>query len=102
MGVYIKNIEKPKGCWLCTFQIVDPEGGANGCVLDHSIQSADWNEDAVDDCPLIEIDLVRCGECKYAVINKHDRPLCMLVDRTIKIYDFCSYGERRADDKEIL
>lgn len=55
MSILIKGMDKPKGCWLCTFQIVDSEGGANGCVLDHSIQSADWDEDAIDDCPIIEI-----------------------------------------------
>ena len=38
--------------------------------------------------------VVRCKDCKHSIINKHDKPLCACVDRTVKLDDFCSYGER--------
>lgn len=94
MGVYIPNMEKPKECGGCQFN-VNQMGGSyewQECVL--------LNEDithfdiARDDCPLIEIDLVRCGECKQLDHTKW----CDLFLHYMNDDDFCSYGERRADE----
>lgn len=48
-------------------------------------------------CPLIEIDLVRCGECKW-FINEGSVTICDTHETYIEPTDFCSYGERRADE----
>ena len=41
-------------------------------------------------CPLI--DIVTCGECKYAKYEK-----CMITQLFVDGNGFCSYGERRAE-----
>jgi len=106
--IAIPNMSKPKSCWECF-----------NADCDH------WGEHGYDnsaDCPLIEIDLVRCGECKWYVPrhieengiecagqciwhiglktycdahdreNPEDRPRMIIFREPT---DFCSYGERR-------
>lgn len=46
---------------------------------------------------LIEIDLVRCGECKW-FINEGSVTICDTHEQYIEPTDFCSYGERRTDE----
>ena len=60
-------------------------------------------EDDVEDAPTI--DLVRCGECKYMrkYALRSDEPTGIWchrwsVPRLVTDDDFCSYGERRADE----
>lgn len=87
-GVYIKNMQKPKKGEVIAFD------GENAVYTDDNMK--------VHKCPLIEIDLVRCGECKYWHKNRkegddipvHDACYDFTVD------DFCSYGERRSDEKQ--
>ena len=82
MGVYIPNMEKPKNCRTCKFKS-NKEGEC-------------WFVHDENDCPPIEIDLVRCGECKW-----YDNFLgCRRTENFIPTnnFDFCSYGERRNDD----
>lgn len=77
MGVYIPNMEKPKDCDLCPF--------------------ADLFGICKDDCPLIEIDLVRCGECKHwnkGFCNNGRADANLRLDKNC----FCDEGERRADE----
>lgn len=92
MGVYIPNIEKPKECkecqWHLDFYIEDEQVGGL-CT----ITEKDFKENT---CPLIEIDLVRCGECKQLDHTKW----CDLFLHYMNEDDFCSYGERRADDNK--
>ncbi len=48
---------------------------------------------------MVNIDLVRCGECEHWDEEDH---WCNIRDSygwDYKPTDFCSYGERRADDK---
>lgn len=65
----------------------------------------------IDTRKIIEIDLVRCGECKYFNLNEWDETICgvpIIVAHEIchkwgdgcktNIYGFCFMGERRADD----
>ena len=55
---------------------------------------------------LINIDLVRCGECKHYGFKETDRGgfPCCTNEIGVTPYrmptDFCSYGERRADDTD--
>ena len=51
-------------------------------------------KDRPQSCPLIEIDLVRCGECKYQYMCGHQIKRNGL---TLKL-TCCEYGERRADE----
>ena len=48
----------------------------------------------IDTRKIIEIDLVRCGECKQLDHTKW----CDLFLHYMNEDDFCSYGERRADE----
>ena len=103
MGVYIPNMEKPKNCRTCKFKS-NKEGEC-------------WFVHYDIDCPLIDMDLVRCGECKHKPI-KHDPEgddfgfnlvspngydnLCPCLNTDDGFYSympddnfFCAYGERR-------
>jgi len=113
MGVYIPNIKKPKECVKCPYiemhkSFIYADGKSaftNGCMV--SGKDIAHIHGTPTDCPLIEIDLVRCGECKwwvkdgndsfgYAMFCEHD---CSLGGQGIKKpTDFCSYGERRTDE----
>ena len=86
--IAIPNMEKPKSCWECP--LYDSE--------------YPWTCDLFDAyCPLI--DIVTCGECThhdedgwgYGECKRPSVDYLRTADE-----DFCSYGERRIDDKEIL
>lgn len=85
--IAIPNMEKPKSCTECNEQMIN-------IVVD--CYPDEYGEDRYGNkitCPLIEIDLVRCGECKWWNEETHgcDRnPSVKAWWRT----DFCSYGER--------
>lgn len=85
MGVYIPNIEKPKSCWEC-----------------FNADCNHWGEHGYEnsaDCPIIEIDIVRCGECKWCNKDNEGTLWCEhSIGGIMKPTDFCSYGERRADE----
>ena len=89
MGVYIPNIKKPKHCTECYFVCRDQ------CELQDNSYDYDTFKEQKKHCPLIEIDLVRCGECIYEYscghqINRHGLTLKLTC---------CEYGERRADER---
>lgn len=139
MGVYIKNMEKPKNCAECPFKR-DGE-----CLARVEVDDFDSYRQLYGHCPLLEgepmrlidrkkalshpfangkydhknanrdfirgfesykewleqlsaIDLVRCGECKYFdyddAVCRRPKKLSFIAEPT----DFCSYGERRADE----
>ena len=100
MGVYIPNMEKPKSCGDCRYKMwTMNETFCN--LLDKML----GDEGIRPDCPLIEIDLVRCGECKHwdGIECQNDRASIDLEGGAeYALYrddtDFCSYGERRTDD----
>ena len=89
MGVYIPNMEKPKDCkecqWHLDFYIEDEQVGGLCTITE--------KDDRENTCPLIEIDIVRCGECAW-----YEKPSCRWHNIDNKPTDFCSYGERRADE----
>ena len=87
MGVYIPNMEKPKDCFECI--LADKHLNVL-CEVEYNCRLE------ATECPLIEIDLVRCGECKW-FINEGSVTICDTHETYIEPTDFCSYGERRAD-----
>lgn len=91
MGVYIPNIEMPRNCTECLEFKDDCE---------HYWDYYCTHESRPNNCPLIEIDLVRCGECKWCDDKGKGRALICTnpyIDMDIHPLDFCSYGERRSE-----
>lgn len=91
MGVYIPNIKKPKHCTECYFVSRDQ------CELQDNSYDYDTFKEQKKHCPLIEIGLVRCGECNRSGTDG-ENTFCMWLGALRKPTDFCSYGERRSDD----
>lgn len=90
--IAIPNMEKPKDCkecqWHLDFYIEDEQVGGLCTITE--------KDDRENTCPLIEI--VRCGECK----RRKKNGFCLEHNRYERNDDnFCSYGERRADDNTI-
>ena len=98
MGVYIPNMSKPKDCkkcqWHLDFYIEDEQVGGLCTITE--------KDDKENTCPLIEIDLVRCGECKWweSAKNGWNGWCRKQIDAYATFYaeDFCSYGERKSDE----
>lgn len=91
MGIYIKNMEKPDNCGECFFETLDAEyKNGEWATFGHCLAK----QIETDDCPLEEIDLVRCGECKHL---KADGTCDIFADDNIRpsVSDFCSHGERK-------
>ena len=91
MGVYIPNMSKPKDCkkcqWHLDFYIEDEQVGGLCTITE--------KDDKENTCPLIEIDLVRCGECEYADEYNH----CKYSAWWNGNADFCSHGIRRKESR---
>ena len=99
MGVYIPNMEKPKDCYLCEFTN-GYECWSNGEPW-FDVKEAYAKRTLSPNCPLIEIDLVRCGECKHSKEWYRDRLMCHLwAEFGVSVFEdgFCNYGERRKED----
>ena len=90
MGVYIsKLMDMPEHCYECLLR------QGNCCLLLYEAIPPTVPLTRLDTCPLIEIDLVRCGEC----MRRKKNGFCLEHNRYEKNDDnFCSYGERRADE----
>ena len=82
MGVYIPNMSKPKFCKCEEYNCFAWDDEKFKCKI------TEWKKP----CPLIEI--VRCGECKQLDHTKW----CDFFLHYMNDDDFCSYGERRADE----
>lgn len=75
-------------------------------LMDKAKEYGGYYEDTVYAVPLADIDeapsidLVRCGECKWAKANGTYQ-WCGRLDSTARITadDYCSYGERRVADE---
>ena len=78
MGVYRKNMKMPEYCRVCHDRTICER--YDGEILHRS-----------DDCPLIEIDLVRCEECEWS------NGECSVGER---YQGGCTFGERRADETQ--
>ena len=91
MGVYIPNMSKPKFCKCEEYNCFAWDDEKYKCKI------TEWKKP----CPLIEIDLVRCGECKWCDDKGKERALICTnpyIDMDIHPLDFCSYGKRRTDE----
>lgn len=79
-------MEKPKSCNKCPFTC-------------EALQFFN-GKDRPQSCPLIEIDLVTCGECKWGNKDNEGTLWCEhAIGGIMKPTDFCSYGERRNDER---
>lgn len=95
--IAIPNMEKPKDCkecqWHLDFYIEDEQVGGLCTITE--------KDDRKNTCPLTEIDLVRCGECKWWDKDGKrkdgkgwcENVICGLTEPNA----FCSYGERRIE-----
>lgn len=99
--IAIPNMEKPKNCFQCSFN-----DEIYCCLIDTDTDALipKIPTERLPLCPLIEI--VRCGECKWynpwhANYTNIDGNYCRNINRPMKPTDFCSYGERRADEKTL-
>ena len=84
MGVYIPNMSKPKFCKCEEYNCFAWDDEKYKCKI------TEWKKP----CPLIEIDLVRCGECKYEYSCGQQIKRNGL---TLKL-TCCEYGEREPED----
>ena len=56
------------------------------------------------------VEVVRCGDCKHIDLNSAEPIVCNgiasalcrcnLHERSVRVEDFCSYGEARTDDEQ--
>ena len=87
MGVYIPNMEKPKGCLECWSGL--------SIVINCEAGIGFWNPNGdrvPPDCPLI--DIVECWECEY--YQGHEE-YCE-IDHFAREHGFCYSGKRRNDE----
>lgn len=110
MGVYTPNIKRPHCCRICPNPVCIPDGIHTLDALDFIMKRRHEHPDRrADDCPLEEIDIVRCGECKwwdndgespygYCHAEKHchfSNNWEISIYRKYKADHYCSDGERR-------
>ena len=95
--IAIPNMEKPKDCkecqWHLDFYIEDEQVGGLCTITE--------KDDRENTCPLIEIDLVRCKDCKHYDTESRTFPCCTDIFGAVRYMEadgFCSKGERRADE----
>lgn len=90
MGVYIKNMQKPKNCTVCEIRhLIDCK----------PYQGLEPPTECPPHCPLVEV--VECKDCKYAEIyyGFYTQICCEngVIGGHGELWnpdDFCSYGER--------
>ena len=91
MGVYIPNMSKPKFCKCKEYNCFAWDDEKFKCKI------TEWKKP----CPLIEIDLVRCKDCKHYDTDSRSFPCCTDIFGAVRYMEadgFCSKGERRADE----
>lgn len=96
MGIYIKNMEKPDNCGECFFETLDAEyKNGEWATFGHCLAK----QIETDDCPLEEIDLVRCGECKRCeertTLNGLPFLYCLKMEVSVGSDQYCYWGDRR-------
>ena len=77
------------------YHVTDNIIGVERCVID-------WED--IEDAPAVDaVEVTRCRECKFYETNVEyygggTKDICRFLKRQTQEDDFCSYGERRADD----
>ena len=88
MGLFIPNMQKPKKGEVIAFD------GEYAVYTDDDMQ--------VHRYPLIEIDLVRCKECKRCeertTLNGLSFLYCLKMEVSVGSDQYCYWGERRTDE----
>ena len=86
MGVYIEGTNKPE---------------TDGTMYQISYFTRDgyFITESYPIYRVIDLDLVRCGECNHSGTDG-ENTFCMWLGALRKPTDFCSYGERRADETQ--
>ncbi len=90
--IAIPNVDKPKSCKEC-FRVLKCKSVPRWVTADDSIPKR---------CPLI--DIVTCGECKWAYEDERDGTLWCKVHLEhyrVNSDHFCGFGERRTDEKTL-
>lgn len=100
MSILIKGMKMPKSCNNCNFQCFTEWGGdspyaneiATKCLAtDKFVFPSDSERD--ENCPLIEVPIVHCCECKY---NNHCLTQSFIEEESRVPFDrntyFCSDG----------
>lgn len=95
MMIAIPNMEKPKECkecqWHLDFYIEDKQVGGLCTITE--------KDDKENACPLIEIDLVRCEECKWWTKQADSiQGRCELLKMYPSSAWYCGNGKRRTDE----
>lgn len=86
MGVYIPTAEMPHNLLECFY--------GEQCQEYEDCNGLERGKK----CPLINIDLVRCRECKYWHEGEWYNTCDKHIGHGFMAEHFCSYGERRADE----
>lgn len=84
--IAIPNMDKPKDC--------------DGIGINIHFTDGHMELHILDECELIEIDLVRCKDCKHYDTSR-SFPCCTDIFGAVRYMEpdgFCSKGERRADE----
>ncbi len=96
MGVYIPNETMPEECYTCFCY----ETEFNMCSL--TGKRLDDIRIRQDDCPLEEIDLVKCKDCKRCEERTTANGLpflyCLKMEVSVGSDQYCYWGERRNDE----
>lgn len=98
MGVYIANMEKPKSCAECPFEVIDTSGYPR-CVI---MQEMVVDGNLFNDCPLEEVDLVRKPIKDYEGYYEVDQfGRVFSVERTVTVNDNGRVYEKPVKSKQI-
>ena len=103
MGVYMPNVKRPHCCRICPNPVCIPDGIHTLDALDFIMKRRHEHPDRrADDCPLEEIDLVRCKECKRCeertTLNGLSFLYCLKMEVSVGSDQYCYWGERRNDE----
>lgn len=87
MGIYIEGLDRPRGEYMRIHIDFDGEVWV--------FRGSEWKSLGIK---ATNLDLVRCGECEHWDKEEHSCNIRDSYGWEYKPTDFCSYGERRANE----
>lgn len=101
MGVYIKGMTMPKTCESCDY-FREPFLKESYCyLLEKDIPRKVERKGRMEDCPLSEVELVRCKECMHMIRHGEGSYQCrMTLHRFYNADSYCSYGNGMRGNNE--